>query len=109
MTNEVISDKGKYYISTKKVYSYRFATDAINEFYHKKALRSNKGLNDFSRYKDLHPSCEEMKEIRGHFYKQLFDVFDMDDKALEKYRETAGVKYVWKGRDIDDIPRRRQG
>lgn len=109
MTNEVISDKGKYYISTKKVYSYRFATDAINEFYHKKALRSNKGLNDFSRYKDLHPSCEEMKEIRGHFYKQLFDVFDMDDKALEKYRETAGVKYVWKSRDIDDISRRRQG
>ena len=50
-----------------------------------------------------------MKEIRGHFYKQLFDVFDMDDKALEKYRETAGVKYVWKGRYIDDVSRRRQG
>ncbi len=105
MTNEVISDKGKYYISTKKVYSYRFATDAISEFYHQKALRSNKGLDDFARYKDLHPSCEEMKEIHGHFYKQIFDVFDIEEISEEqrkRCRQMAGVKYVWHNRCDDD-------
>lgn len=98
MTDEKLTDKGKYYLSTKKDYSVRFATDAIKEFYDKKVQRSKYGLNDFEQYKDLHPSCEEMKKVKSHFYDQIFEVFE--DNSIEatkrkKYREEVGVKYVW--------------
>ena len=53
-----------------------------------------------------------MQSVHSFFYKKVFEAFD--DNSVEaikrkKYRETAGVKYVWKSRDIDDISRRRQG
>ena len=101
MTDEKLTDKGKYYLSTKKDYSARFATDAIKEFYDKKVQRSKYGLNDFEQYKDLHPSCEEMKKVKSHFYDQIFEVFE--DNSIEavkrkKYREEVGVKYVWQPR-----------
>lgn len=101
MTDEKLTDKGKYYLSTKKDYSARFATDAIKEFYDKKVQRSKYGLNDFEQYKDLHPSCEEMKKVKSHFYDQIFEVFE--DNSIEaakrkKYREEVGTKYVWQPR-----------
>lgn len=39
--------KGKYYLSTKKDYSARFATDAIKEFYDKKVRRSKYGILEY--------------------------------------------------------------
>lgn len=108
MTDEKLTDKGKYYLSTKKDYSARFATDAIKEFYDKKVQRSKYGLNDFEQYKDLHPSCEEMKKVKSHFYDQIFEVFE--DNSIEaakrkKYRDEVGVKYVWQPREY---PERKQ-
>lgn len=108
MTDEVLNDKGKYYISTKKVYSERFATDGIKEFYDKKALRSKYGLNDFERYAELHPSCEEMKKVKSHFYDQIFETFeDNSAEAIKRkiYREKVGVKQVSQKREY---PTRKQ-
>ena len=97
MAGEQITDKGKYYICTYKVYNNRFATDSIREFYTQKALRSKTGLNDFPQYKELRPSCEEMQSVHSFFYKKVFEAFD--DNSVEaikrkKYREEVGTKYV---------------
>lgn len=105
MTDEKLTDKGKYYLSTKKDYAARFATDGIKEFYDKKALRSKYGLNDFECYADLHPSCEEMKKVKSHFYDQIFEAFeDNGIEAIKRqiYREKVGVKYVWQKREYSD-------
>ena len=102
MTDEKLTDKGKYYLSTKKDYAARFATDGIKEFYDKKALRSKYGLNDFECYADLHPSCEEMKKVKSHFYDQIFEAFeDNSIEAIKRkiYREKVGVKQVWQKRE----------
>ena len=94
MAEERITDKGKYYICTYKVYNNRFATDGIREFYTQKALRSKTGLNDFPQYKGLYPSCEEMQSVHSFFYKDVFKAFGIENAAGEQKAE-AGVKYVW--------------
>lgn len=102
MTDELLTDKGKYYLFTKKDYAARFATDGIKEFYDKKALRSKYGLNDFERYAELHPSCEEMKKAKSHFYDQLFDAFEESSaEAIKRKqnREKVGVKQIWHKRE----------
>ena len=102
MAGEQITDKGKYYICTYKVYNNRFATDSIREFYTQKALRSKTGLNDFPQYKELRPSCEEMQSVHSFFYKKVFEAFeDNSVEAMKRkiYREKAGVKYVWQSRE----------
>ena len=75
MQKETLTDKGKYYISTKKTYSDRFATDGLKQFYHKKALKSKYGLNDFPTFKDKHISVSEMEESGSLFYKRIIDAF----------------------------------
>ena len=94
MAEERITDKGKYYICTYKVYNNRFATDGIREFYTQKALRSKTGLNDFPQYKGLYPSCEEMQSVHSFFYKDVFKAFGIENAVGEQKAE-AGVKYVW--------------
>ena len=96
MSDERITDKGKYYICTYKVYNNRFATDGIREFYNRKALRSDTGLNDFPQYKGLYPSCEEMQSAHSFFYKQVFEAFGVEKAPSEAEKEKAGVKYVWR-------------
>jgi hypothetical protein len=89
MTDERLTDRGKYYVSTKKVYSNRFATDAINEFYHRKNLRSKNGLNDFPAYTDLHPTCDDLKDIHSHFYKQILQTFDIENATVAERKNIA--------------------
>lgn len=75
MQKETLTDKGKYYISMKKTYSDRFATDGLKQFYHRKALGSKYGLNDFPTFKDKHISVQEMEESGSLFYKRVIDAF----------------------------------
>ncbi len=75
MQDEVLDDKGKYYISTKKTYSGRFATDAIKEFYNAKALRSKRGLNEFETFGNIRMTVEEMDKTHSLFYSKLNKIF----------------------------------
>lgn len=75
MQKETLTDKGKYYICTKKTYANRFATDGLKQFYHKKAVKSIYGLNDFPTFEDKHISVKEMEESGSLFYKRVIDAF----------------------------------
>ncbi len=78
-TNEVVGEGDKYYISAKKTYSKRFATDGIKDFYSKKAAKSKVGLHDFPCFGDVRMTVEEMEWMQSHFYAKLMKV-----KAFEQ-------------------------
>lgn len=75
MTNETEQENGKYYVSHKKVYSNRFATDGIKDFYHQKALRSKVGLNDYPTFGDVRMTVKEMRGMNSRFYTQIDRIF----------------------------------
>lgn len=89
MGDDVLTDKGKYYVSHKKVYSNRFATDGIKDFYHQKALRSNVGLNDYPTFGDVHMTVKEMRGMHSRFYNQIDKIFrkgEIPETTLKKAR-----------------------
>ncbi len=91
MGDEVLNDKGKYYICHKKVYADRFATDGIKDFYHEKALRSKMGLNDYETFGDVHMTRAEMKKMHSRFYTQIDKIFrkePVDTQAKKSTKKT---------------------
>lgn len=66
-----LEDSGKitiYYISRKKTYSSRFATDSHADFFEKMALESGIGLFDFVEYRDVRQAEDEMALQNAYFY-----------------------------------------
>lgn len=84
MTEEILNDLDKYYISVKKTYAGRFATDSIKDFYSKKAARSKMGLNDYPTFAGVRMTVDEMNQMHSHFYLTLNKVFGV--KASEKVK-----------------------
>ncbi len=92
MQDEQLTDKGKYYICAKQTYANRFATDGIKQFYHKKALNSEYGLNDFPTFEGKHITVSEMEESESIFYGKLIDAFyktEMKKNMLQAARNKA--------------------
>ena len=66
-----LEDGGKeytYYISRKKSYSDRFATDSHADFFSRMSLKSGIGLLDFFEYQDVRQTEDEMKLQNSYFY-----------------------------------------
>ncbi len=83
MDGEVLDSSRKYYLATAKVYANRFATDSYNEFYSKKAARSNKGLNNIPMYKDVRPTYEELCAQNSYFIADISEAFGIENKKIE--------------------------
>lgn len=90
MGDEVLNDKGKYYVCHKKVYSKRFATDGIKDFYHQKALRSKVGLNDYETFGDVHMTRAEMAKMHSRFFNQIDKIFS--NEPIEKPKAKKAKK-----------------
>lgn len=60
-----------YYISPKKDYSKRFATDCFADFFREKALTSPVGLNDMDEYETERARWEELKKQSSYFIRDL--------------------------------------
>lgn len=60
-----------YYISRKKDYSKRFATDCFADFFREKALTAPVGLNDIDEYKTERATWEELKKQSSYFIRDL--------------------------------------
>lgn len=60
--------KAIYYISRKKTYSGRFATDSHADFFIRMAFKSGIGLFDFVEYQDVRQTEDEMKLQNSYFY-----------------------------------------
>ena len=86
MDDEVLEDKGKYYISMKKVYSYRFATAAIRDYYHVKALRSKGGINDFETWGGVNPKLSEYDKSGSLFFRKMRVVTGKRPLVIKKKR-----------------------
>lgn len=61
----------KYYISRKKDYSKRFATDCFADFFREKALTAPVGLNDLEEYQTERATWEELKKQSSYFIRDL--------------------------------------
>ena len=94
MTKEVLDNNGTYWISTKKTYSERFATDAISEFYYKKHVNATKGINQVEQYTGKHATVRQMKNAHSHFYKKLFEIFGDSLEELTEEEIAALEKEV---------------
>lgn len=92
MGDEVLNDKGKYYISHKKVYSNRFATDGIKDFYHAKALRSKVGLNDYETFGGVRMTRAEMQKMHSRFYDQIDKIFRKEQTAETPKKQAKTTK-----------------
>lgn len=81
MDDVLKSERGKFYISFKKSYSGRNATDSLKGYYHEKALNSSVGLNDYEMFTGLEMTTEQMKKLNSLFYNSILEI-------LEKERRT---------------------
>lgn len=60
-----------YYISRKKDYSKRFATDCFADFFREKALLAPVGLDDIAEYQTERATWDEMKKQGSYFIEDL--------------------------------------
>ncbi len=58
----------EYYVSRKKTYSGRFATDSHADIFERMAFKSGIGLYDFVEYQDIRQIEDEMKLQNSYFY-----------------------------------------
>ena len=85
MDDELLEEKGKLYISYKKVYSGRFATDSLKGYYHEKASNSSVGLNDYEPFTGLEMTTEQMKKTNSLFYKSIVEILEKEKKNRKKW------------------------
>ena len=91
MTQEQLKKKAKYYISKKKTYSGRFATDGIKKFYDEKTLKSDYGINEAPTYTDLHMTIPQMRAVKSIFYNRMIDTF-MKQELNRQLKEQKSKK-----------------
>lgn len=68
-----------YYISRKKTYSKRFATDCFADFFREKALTAPVGLDDLDEYETERATWEELKQQTSYFVRDLEGIKKQDD------------------------------
>ncbi|WP_251612050.1 hypothetical protein [Pumilibacter muris] len=66
--------ENKYFLTWKKIYSKRFATDCMSAFWEERALRSPVGLNDLREYETAKATWEELKAQNSYFVRDLLQM-----------------------------------
>lgn len=66
------SEKKKYYIMNKKIYSRRFETDCFSDYFNELAKKSGAGLNDYREYKSEKADVGELREQNSYFINDLY-------------------------------------
>ena len=70
----------KYFLINKKIYSKVFSSDCHSDFFMKKALRSEVGLNDLVEFKSEKATLEELIQENAYFMKDILFGLKNDDK-----------------------------
>jgi len=95
----------EYYLSTKKIYSNRFSTDCYSEFFRRRQLETDVGINDYSSYAGLRMTDGEMLAQNDHFVIDLHRMFGkrvQSDKSDESARDVEDLLDKYKDSDFDD-------
>lgn len=61
----------KYYMMFKKIHSNRYSSDAFSDYFRKKSLNSNYGINDIVTYKSERATIEELESQNSYFIRDL--------------------------------------
>lgn len=67
-----------YYLSTKKIYSNRFATDCFADFFADRAARAGMGINDYICYRTTRASLDELRAQNSYFIRKLDQITEDD-------------------------------
>ena len=62
----------------KKIYSKRFSTDCFSDFYYKRALRSDIGIEDLEEYQTEKASLSELESQNSYFMIDLMNKHNID-------------------------------
>ena len=84
----------EYYLSTKKIYANRFSTDCYSDFFRRRQLETDIGINDYPCYAGLRMSDNEMLRQNDYFVIDLHRMFS-ERVAPDKHEEFT--------RDIEDL------
>lgn len=64
----------KWYRLNKKIYSNRYKSNCFKDYFYRKTLTSNVGLDDLREYSDIEPTMEEYKLQNSYFIEKLNNV-----------------------------------
>ncbi len=71
-TQDEKAGKAKLFVANKKVYANVFATDAWKSLLEERLKRSQTGLDDVPRYRDVYASIDEFRQHRSYFFETIF-------------------------------------
>ena len=73
-------EEHEYFISSKKTYAKRYATDCFSDYYAEKAIECRRGIGDLPRYETERASFEELKKQNSYFIKSLLGDEEKEEK-----------------------------
>ncbi len=65
-------ERKRYYLANYKIYRDRFTTDCFSDYFNDLAEKSGVGLMDYSSYKTVRASVEELKGQNSYFIRDLY-------------------------------------
>ena len=71
-TQEGKPERKRYYLANYKIYRDRFTTDCFSDYFNDLAEKSGVGLMDYSSYKTVRASVEELKGQNSYFIRDLY-------------------------------------
>lgn len=81
----------QYYLSSKKIYSDRFATDCFRGYFEKRNAGCKVGLNDYPAYETTRATMDELHEQHSYFIRDMETLSD-PEKAAAKPKEPEPTK-----------------
>lgn len=63
--------RSRYWLSHKKIYSNRFATDAFSDYFVNKSLNSAIGINDLQEFTNVKATLEELNSEHSYFIQSI--------------------------------------
>lgn len=66
------TEKKKYFLMNKKIYSERFCTDCFSDYFNDMARKTKVGLNDYKEYATTKASIKELKAQNSYFIDALY-------------------------------------
>ena len=70
------TERKKYFIMNKKIYSKRFSTDCFSDYFNDLARKTKVGLNDYVEYATEKATIEELKLQHSYFIDGLYKTAD---------------------------------
>ncbi len=66
------TERKKYFILNKKIYSKRFSTDCFSDYFNDMARKTSVGINDYLEYETERATIEELKQQNSYFINALY-------------------------------------